>query len=640
MSLESSTQPSMTAEGLLRDLGSHAASGVLEISHPSGTISHVWAREGCIYAMQVPGYRPALGIRLLSGGLISPEQLSTAAAEQRNRFPKNRIGEVLVGLGFVTSEVIDAFVLEQVHDQIADLLDLPVEGAAFHPGRLVRQDVIAPTDVEPLLEVARERRAQRADILAQVGGQHVVPTLGPPGRGSAHTPLGPYDWALLCRVDGRRDVTELARVCGFTLLEAAQVVSDLAATGLVELPRRAEPPAASLADVVPLHPEAIAEPEPAQWSFVGTDAGEPVPVLEHIPAAAEPGAVGPESGPAPWVEAQDLLAEFSAFVREQAPAAQVSAPPAEVPAVGAPDGTAPAVAAPVQEAPVQEAPVQHDPPSHAASRAGGHPLLVTGGGLGEASMTADPHPLLATDQPAPDPVEPDADAPDADATAAVAPDAAPDAAPEAVVRSAAMADEAAAEPAQANAPAVEEGAGSGRAAPDLGAESSEVEDVGVQDVGAHEAGVHEAGATETAVLAAVSQAAAMEAAFAGAAAHAATTHDAHAGQTEPGPPEPAVPAAVPAATVPAATVPAPPAPVATLPALGSSAPASMPADHGGGAGAPAPSGEGADSPFNDTSLFMRELSSLSDDPDKQEPVVTRLVVPLTEPKRKRRLWGR
>ena len=43
---------------------------------------------------------------------------------------------------------------------------------------------------------------------------------------------------------------------------------------------------------------------------------------------------------------------------------------------------------------------------------------------------------------------------------------------------------------------------------------------------------------------------------------------------------------------------------------------------------------------SDTTMFMRELSSLSDDPDKAEPVVTRLVVPLTEQPRKRRRWGR
>ncbi len=53
-----------------------------------------------------------------------------------------------------------------------------------------------------------------------------------------------------------------------------------------------------------------------------------------------------------------------------------------------------------------------------------------------------------------------------------------------------------------------------------------------------------------------------------------------------------------------------------------------------------PRGAGATDAQPDTTAFMRELSSLSDDPDKADPVVTRLVVPLTENRRKRRPWSR
>ena len=309
MSIESSSPDRLpTAETILRDLGQSGASGVLEINHPAGEMSHVWVRGGRIYAMQVPGYRPALGIRLLSGGLVSPEQLSAAAAEQRDRFPGHLIGQVLVGMGFVDAQVIDAFVRDQVRDQVADLLDLEVISAEFHPGRHVRQDIIEPTDIDQLLAVARENRDRRAEVLRRVGGAHVTPVLGPPGTGPAQTPLGPYDWALLCRVDGRRNLTELARVCGFTVVEAAQVVADLAMTGLLAIPAPAPEDDSTLAPVVTLHPPA--EPADPQWRFDGTDAGEPDPV-----AAAAPDPPPQRSG--------ELLAEFGALLRDE------PAPPGE-----------------------------------------------------------------------------------------------------------------------------------------------------------------------------------------------------------------------------------------------------------------------------------------------------------------------
>jgi hypothetical protein len=269
-----------TVETLLRDLAQRRATGVLEVAHPRSEVSHVWIRDGEIYSLNVPGYRPALGIRLLSGGILSPEQLSSAVAEQRSRFAGYRIGEVLVHLGYAPADVIDSFVVEQVHDQLADLLDLPVAGSTFHPGRRVRQDTIEPRPVDVLLAVARERRNRWATVLTDVGGPDVTPTLGPQGRGTAETPLGPHDWALLCRVDGRRDLTELARVCGFTIFETAQVVSDLARAGLLVLPEQArEEDDSPLATVVPLHPlPAAARPATESWSFSDAAVGEPEPV--------------------------------------------------------------------------------------------------------------------------------------------------------------------------------------------------------------------------------------------------------------------------------------------------------------------------------------------------------------------------
>lgn len=306
MSVEPSDK-SPTVETIIRELGRTDASGVLELRHQSGVPSYVWVRGGRIYAMQVPGYRPALGIRLLSGGLVSPEQLSAAAAEQRERRPGQLIGEVLVGMGYVSTDVIDSFVRQQVIDQLGDLLDMDIVSAEFHVGRHIRQGMSEPNEVEQLVVEAKECRSRSMAVLAQVGGPSVVPVLGPSQGGPSRTPLGPYDWALLCRVDGTRDLTELARVCGFTVMEAAQVVSDLMKSGLLGLPQpTADDEQAPLAPVVALHSDS--PPATPQWRFDGTDVGDPDPVHTAPPPADLDDSRGA------------LMAEFGALLRDEPPA--------------------------------------------------------------------------------------------------------------------------------------------------------------------------------------------------------------------------------------------------------------------------------------------------------------------------------
>lgn len=266
----------VSAEGLLRETAGRRVTGVLEVTHRGGEVSHVWLRDGDIYSLTVAGYRPALGIRLLSGGVISPDQLSTAVSEQRNRLAGRRMGEVLVELGFVAADLIEAVLLEQVHDQLADLLDLPMISSALHVGRRISQDTFTPHPMGDLLELASDRRKRRVGLLREVGGPDVVPKLGPQGRGSAQTPLGPRDWALLCRVDGRRNLAELGRICGFTVFETAEVMSALATAGLVVLP---DPPVEEEPPLAPVLQLPLEASPSGDWAFSDGGIGEPEPLI-------------------------------------------------------------------------------------------------------------------------------------------------------------------------------------------------------------------------------------------------------------------------------------------------------------------------------------------------------------------------
>ena len=58
--------------------------------------------------------------------------------------------------------------------------------------------------------------------------------------------LSSADWALLCKVDGERDIAELAAECGFTVFEAGHVVKSLMDAGLVDVELPDDEPVASV----------------------------------------------------------------------------------------------------------------------------------------------------------------------------------------------------------------------------------------------------------------------------------------------------------------------------------------------------------------------------------------------------------
>jgi hypothetical protein len=222
-------------ENMLLELATQEATGALTVSNPDGEQSIVWFRDGRVYSVSVPGRRPLLGVRLMSSGALTPESLAEALEVQRTELQGWRLGELLVHLGFVDRAVVEAFVLEQVRDQVADLLHWRVTKHRFRNGQRTRQDVAPPSEVTTLLAEAHARDAEWAAITGRVGGPDSVPVLSASDSAAGDVVLGPYDWALLCKVDGVRSIADLADDCGFTVFEAGRVVDGLAAAGLVEV---------------------------------------------------------------------------------------------------------------------------------------------------------------------------------------------------------------------------------------------------------------------------------------------------------------------------------------------------------------------------------------------------------------------
>ncbi|MHB1740725.1 MAG: DUF4388 domain-containing protein [Actinomycetes bacterium] len=275
--------PARTVETILVDLGDQSATGCLQVCDEEGDEAEVYLRDGMVYAVFVPGRRPMLGARLISSGSLTPEALAEALEVQRTELQGWRLGELLVHLGYVDRVVVEAFVSEQVRDGLTDLLGWPVSSWKFRKSKKTRQDVAPPIPVIELLAQLHDRRTTWESIAAVVGGASGVPFLSSRSGASGDIVLDPHDWALLCKIDGNRNLAELAGECGFTLFEAGQVVRHLVAAGLADV----QEPLADAADVSPDEVRAADVPEPA------ASHGDPLAVA--LAQISQTGATDPEA---------------------------------------------------------------------------------------------------------------------------------------------------------------------------------------------------------------------------------------------------------------------------------------------------------------------------------------------------------
>ncbi len=226
MSQHSSLPDSPTAlETLLLDLATQDATGSLTVTDLSNDMATMWLRDGRLYTISVPGRRALLGSRMVSSGVLTTQALGEALEVQRTELQGWRLGELLVHLGYVNHEVIDDFIGEQLHDMLDSVVDWSIATSEFRNGDRTRHDVQSQ-DLVQLLKRVRERRKRWTKALSYLGSEDVVARLVAEVADRAQT-LTHQQWAILCKIDGHHTVVDLADECGFTTLEAAELLVSL-----------------------------------------------------------------------------------------------------------------------------------------------------------------------------------------------------------------------------------------------------------------------------------------------------------------------------------------------------------------------------------------------------------------------------
>jgi hypothetical protein len=251
----------------LREQAKRGRSGHLDVvgARVSG---QVWLSQGHVCNVSLTGATPALGMRLVSGGKLSLNSLGTALATQK-QYPHMRLGDVLVRMGLVTRQDVEAVAWEQMCDAIATLMEATDIACTFSQVPVTACPPPGPS-VEELVAAASTRASRWQDVVRQVGGPDTVPGLTDELMKTRDLTLRPEEWAVLCRVDGRRGLASIASQAGFTTLEAASILQGLLAAGLVHVELATPMPAAPV------------EPTPQTWGTAPDLFDDPSDLLREL----------------------------------------------------------------------------------------------------------------------------------------------------------------------------------------------------------------------------------------------------------------------------------------------------------------------------------------------------------------------
>src|SRR5665213_3550496 len=158
----------------LGNLADEQATGCLHVVDDDGAEALIYLKAGLVYAVSVPGQRPQLGARLISSNALVPENLAEALEAQRTELQGWRLGELLVHLGFVEQDVVEAFVQEQVRDGFTDLMNWTSGRWRFRKAEKTREDVGPPTPLADLLAEVHLRRTALGPCTAPTISSHAV----------------------------------------------------------------------------------------------------------------------------------------------------------------------------------------------------------------------------------------------------------------------------------------------------------------------------------------------------------------------------------------------------------------------------------------------------------------------------------
>ncbi|WKW11981.1 DUF4388 domain-containing protein [Pseudogemmatithrix spongiicola] len=248
----------MAIEGPLRELGIHDVFQLLDLSRKTGTLTVtsqlrdnegvVLFENGKVISASIKSNPHRIGDLLVRSGRLTDADLAMVR-EAQAKGDRRRFGEILVGLGLVTSREMERQMRLQIEAVVFELMSWSEGHFRFTEGMSedALRDASAPLGTESLLMEGARRIDEWSRIADRVPNLSVIPDLAP---GDADHPalldLLPQEWKVLAMIDGQTDLRSIAATLSMSEFDVARIVYGMVSTGVVLLrqPTRASVPVA------------------------------------------------------------------------------------------------------------------------------------------------------------------------------------------------------------------------------------------------------------------------------------------------------------------------------------------------------------------------------------------------------------
>lgn len=263
----------MPLKGSLRDFSLPDLFQLIHFGKKNGTLNltngeakgYVCFRNGNVFFATHNWKRPPLGERLIETGMVTESQINEALDLQNTTRKGQRMGNILVELGYLNRESLEVFVEEQIRDAVFHLLRWSEGQFDFDAGQIFpEEDIGLSMSTEDLIMEGSRRLDEWYQIEKKVPSLDAVFKMTKvPGKDAGDINLTSEEWLVLYHVDGQSSVRDIIEKSGQSALVTCKALFGLVTSGLVTVTGKdagAEPGPGVLEDEIEMYEEKGARP--------------------------------------------------------------------------------------------------------------------------------------------------------------------------------------------------------------------------------------------------------------------------------------------------------------------------------------------------------------------------------------------